>query len=117
MPPRSRPGHRDPTIPQGPELLKDILGRIFAVRGWGRQQEQLQLEQVWAAAVGPQVAPHSRVRGLRRGILEVEVDSAVLLHEMTQFHKRRILEQIRERLPGRPVHDLRVRAGAWKPLP
>jgi predicted nucleic acid-binding Zn ribbon protein len=116
-PPRSRSRNAEPAVHGGPELIKDILGRLFAARGWGRQQEQLQLEQAWAAAVGLQWAPHSRVCRLRRGILEVEVDSAVLLHELTQFHKRRLLEQLRERLPGRPVHDLRVRAGTWKRSP
>jgi predicted nucleic acid-binding Zn ribbon protein len=98
----------------GPELLRDILGRVFTSRGWGRQQERLRLEQAWADAAGPELAPHTRVVALRRGVLEVEVDSAVLLHEMAQYHKRRLLEQVRSRLAGSPVNDLRVRAGVWK---
>jgi hypothetical protein len=106
--------HPDPSAPRGPELLKDILGRVFAARGWGRQQERLQLEQAWAAAIGPEWARHSRVRALRRGILEVEVNNAVLLHELTQFHKRRVLEQLRRELPEATVHDLRVRTGVWE---
>ena len=44
-------------------------------------------------------------------MLEVEVDNAVLLQELAHFHKRRLLEQLRRRLPGTPLTDLRFRAG------
>ena len=37
--------------------------------------------------------------------------NAVLLQELTHFHKRRLLEQLRQRLPGTPITDLRFRAG------
>jgi predicted nucleic acid-binding Zn ribbon protein len=95
----------------GPELLKEILGRLFAARGWGRRQERLHLENAWADAVGPELQLHTRVLNLRRGVLEVEVDNAVLLQELAHYHKRRLLAQIRARLEGTPVNDLRLRAG------
>jgi len=105
--------HQQPTGPAGPELLKEILGRLFTSRGWGRRQERLHIEKAWADAVGPEREPHTRGLGLRRGVLEVEVDSAVLLQELAHFHKRRLLEQLRGRLAGATVNDLRLRAGSW----
>src|SRR5262249_36196397 len=108
-----------PQPPAGPELLKEVLGRLFAARGWGRRQERLHIERAWAeavaAALGHELEPHTRVLGLRRGILEIEVDNAVLLQELAHFHKRRLLEQLRGRLAGTPVNDLRLRAGTWNP--
>jgi hypothetical protein len=98
---------------KGPELLKEVLSRLFTARGWGRRQERLHLEKAWAEAVGPEWEPHTRVLGLRRGILEVEVDNAVLLQELAHFHKRRLLEQLRGRLAGAALNDLRLRAGSW----
>jgi predicted nucleic acid-binding Zn ribbon protein len=95
----------------GPELLKEILGRLFAARGWGRRQERLHIEKAWAEAVGPELEPHTRVLNLRRGVLEVEVDNAVLLQELAHYHKRRLLAQLRGRLEGTAVNDLRLRAG------
>jgi hypothetical protein len=95
----------------GPELLKEILGRLFAARGWGRRQERLHIEKAWADAVGSELEPHTRVLNLRRGVLEVEVDNAVLLQELAHYHKRRLLAQLRGRLEGTPVNDLRLRAG------
>jgi predicted nucleic acid-binding Zn ribbon protein len=105
--------NQDSATPRGPELLKEVLGRLFAARGWGRRQERLHIEQAWAEAVGRELEPHTRVLGLRRGILEVEVNNAVLLQELAHFHKRRLLQQLRGRLTPTPVNDLRLRAGTW----
>jgi predicted nucleic acid-binding Zn ribbon protein len=98
--------------PKGPEPLGEILSRVFTARGWGRKQDRLRLEKAWAEAVGPEFAPHTRVNGLRRGVLEVEVTGAVLLQELAHYHKRQLLAKLRERLPGTTLTDLRFRAGA-----
>jgi len=97
----------------GPETLKEILSRLFTARGWGRRQGRLHLEKAWASAVGPEHANHTRVAGFRRGILEVEVNNGVLLQELAQFHKRRLLEALRSSLAGTTVTDLRFKAGTW----
>jgi predicted nucleic acid-binding Zn ribbon protein len=96
---------------KGPEPLGEILSRLFVARGWGRQQAQLRLEQAWAAAVGPQGVKQTRVAGLRRGVLEVTVGNAVLLQELAHYQKRRLLEELRGRLPGTTIMNLRFRAG------
>jgi predicted nucleic acid-binding Zn ribbon protein len=101
---------RDPPS-RGPENLGEILGRLFAARGLGRLQARLHLEKAWAEVAGAPFAAHTRVGGLRRGVLEVVVGNAVLLQELAHFHKRRLLEQLRRRLPDTPLTDLRFRAG------
>jgi predicted nucleic acid-binding Zn ribbon protein len=98
--------------PKGPEPLSEILSRVFTARGWGRKQDRLRLERAWLEAAGPEFAPHTRLNGLRRGVLEVEVTSPVLMQELAHFHKRKLLERLRERLPGTTLTDLRFRAGA-----
>ncbi len=99
--------------PRGPERLSEILSRLFTARGWGRQQERLQLERAWAEAVGPEYAERTRVIGFKRTTLEVEVNGAVPMQELSQFHKRKVLERLRGVLKGTTVGDLRFRAGAW----
>lgn len=96
---------------KGPELLREILGRLFIARGWGRQQERIQLERAWTDTVGEPGSSQTRVAGLRRGVLEIHVSNATLLQELAHFHKRRLLEEMRRRLPGTAVIDLRFRAG------
>jgi predicted nucleic acid-binding Zn ribbon protein len=101
---------RDPPR-RGPEGIGNILGRLFVGRGWGRRQERLHLERAWADAAGPIHAAHTRLGGVRRGVLEVVVDNAVLLQELAHYHKRRLLEALRKQLPNTPLSDLRFRAG------
>jgi hypothetical protein len=97
----------------GPESLGEILSRLFTARGWGRRQDRLRLEEAWSAAMAAcGLAPdQTQVAALRRGVLEVVVGSGVLLQEMAHYHKRRLLEHLRGRLPGTTVTDLRFRAG------
>src|SRR5207245_10282608 len=99
---------------KGPELLAEILSRLFTARGWGRRQERLRFEQDWADAAGAAAARQTQVGGLRRGVLEVIVGNAVLLQELAHYQKRRLLEQLRKLLPGTTINDIRFRAGVVK---
>src|SRR5918993_469081 len=99
--------------PKGPEPLSEVLSRLFAARGWGRQQDRLRLERAWAEAAGAEYVKVTRVSGFRRTVLEVEVKGAVPLQELSQFHKRRVLGKLREALSGVTVADVRFKAGAW----
>ena len=98
---------------KGPENIADILGRMFTARGWGRKNDRLRLEGAWADAAGPDLLKDTRVGGIRRGVLEVEVRSAVLLQELTQFHKRGLLAKLRAAMPGQPLTDIKFRAAGW----
>jgi hypothetical protein len=53
------------------------------------------------------------VLSLRRGVLEVEVRNGVLVQELAQFHKRKLLGELRKKLPGQTLTDLKFKAGAW----
>ena len=112
-----RPGNRTwraAEEPKGPEPIGEILSRLFTARGWGRRQGRLRLEEAWEAAAGPETAGHTRVAGVRRGVLEVLVDNAALMQELAGFKKRKLLEALRGRLPDAPPNDLRFKAGAWE---
>jgi predicted nucleic acid-binding Zn ribbon protein len=96
---------------RGPERIGEILSRLFAARGWGRKQERLRFEQAWVTAAGTEHALHSKVGALRRGVLEILVDNAALMQELAHYHKRRLLQSLREQLPNTAITDLRFRAG------
>lgn len=98
---------------QGPEALKEILARLFTVHGWGRRQGRLHLENAWKNTVGPDRFDRTRVLGLFRGVLEIEVAGSVLLHELAHFQKRDLLAKLRALLPNEKITDLRFKAGAW----
>lgn len=96
---------------KGPEKIGDILGRLFVAKGWGRKQERLKLEKSWAEAAGEEYAQHTRVLVLKKGVLEVSVDSSVLLQELSQYQKRPILAKLRKLLPALVLTDLRFKYG------
>jgi predicted nucleic acid-binding Zn ribbon protein len=96
-----------------PEPIKEILARLFSARGWGRRQARLHLERAWTEAVGAAYDPHTRVLGLKRGVFEIEADSAVLVQELMHYHKRRLLAELREKLPGQTIKELRFRVGKF----
>ncbi len=102
-----------PTPPSGPEPIGAILARLFTAKGWGRKQERIRLEEAWNAAVDDHHRPHARVLAIRRGVLEIEVRSSVMMQELAQFHKRRLLESLRKNLEGLTITDLRFKAGFW----
>lgn len=98
---------------KGPEAIGEVMSRLFAARGWGRQQERLRLERAWEQTVDPKHASHTRLSGVKRKVLEIEVRGAVLLQELTQFHKKKILEKMRQLLTGVVITDIRFRPGTW----
>lgn len=98
---------------KGPESVSDILGRLFTSRGWGRKNDRLRLEGAWAEAAGPQLLRDTRVSVVRRGVMEIEVKTAVLMQELAQYHKRMLLGKLRKLLPSLTLTDLKFKAGAW----
>jgi predicted nucleic acid-binding Zn ribbon protein len=96
----------------GPENLSDVLGRLFTARGWGRLSERSRLEAAWAE-VTAEWPGQTRVLGLRRGVLEVEVRNPILIQELAQFHKRNLLGKLSKHLAGPTITDLKFRAGVW----
>lgn len=100
--------------PTGPENLSDILAKLFAAKGWGRKSERARLEQAWAETVGPEFGADTRVLAARpRGVIEIEVRNTVLMQELAQYHKRRLLTLLKAKLPGQTVSDLKFRSGVW----
>jgi predicted nucleic acid-binding Zn ribbon protein len=97
----------------GPERIGEVLSRLFAQRGWGRRSARQQLEDAWQKVIEPAHEPHTRVAGLRRSVLEIEVNDAVLLQELSSFHRRKLLEKLKLALPSSGIKELRFRAGTW----
>lgn len=97
----------------GPENITDILARMFTARGWGRKSERVRLETAWDEVAGETYRTVTRLGSFRRGVLEVEVRSSVLMQELAQFHKRILLTELRKRLTGLTITDLKFRAAAW----
>lgn len=65
------------------------------------------LTRAWSVAAGEAIARHSRVVGLRQGTLQIAVQGAPLLHQLTQFRKRALLSALQKDPAGTGIRDLR----------
>lgn len=96
----------------GPENLAEVLSRLFLARGWGRVTQRQRLETIWLEVIGEK-SEETRLGGMKRGVLEIEVRGAVLLQELAQFQKKKLLIALREKLPELTITDIKFRSGSW----
>jgi predicted nucleic acid-binding Zn ribbon protein len=96
---------------RGPKPVADILGELFAARGFGRLQALGELEGAWNAAVGEPACRQTRLGEVRRGVLNVTVAHPALLEDLSAFRKSELLAALRRDAPGTVVHDIRFRVG------
>lgn len=108
-------GARPESKPRGPKALSDILGDLFAARGYGRLRGQKELEEAWNAAVGEPACRQTRIGEVRRGVLNVTVAHSTLLEELAAFRKSSLLAALRQDAPGTVIHDIRFRVGPITP--
>lgn len=101
----SAPKRRDP------KPISEVLGHLFAARGYARLLGASELERAWSAAVGEPACHQTQVGAVRRGILNVTVVHPVLLYELSSTRKPEILAALRREAPGTPIHDIRFRVG------
>jgi len=111
MPSMSSPNRR------GPKPLSDILGELFASRGFGRLRALKELEDAWNAAVGEPVCRQTKLGEVRRGVLNVTVAHPALLEDLAAFRKPALLAALRQNAPGTVVHDIRFRVGPVESTP
>src|SRR5437764_8017184 len=102
---------------RGPRPLSDILGELFASRGYGRLRGLKELEDAWNAAVGEPGCRQTRVGEVRHGVLNVTVAHSALLEELAAFQKPALLAALRQNAPGTLIHDIRFRVGPIEDRP
>ncbi len=71
------------------------------------------LHETWRDTVGGEVSEHTRVAGIRKKVLIIEVDSAPWLNELAGFHKDSILKEVQRKLPDEGIVDIQFKAGSF----
>jgi predicted nucleic acid-binding Zn ribbon protein len=80
--------------------LTELLSRIVPRMTPRHQSAHQRLWEAWRSAVGEEKAGRTRVTGLRRGRLYVEVESSALLQELTIMDKADIKARMQEEIEG-----------------
>ena len=89
--------------------LEDVLAGLISKYGVARKRSDDAFTDAWQSAAGD-FADRTRVKGVRRGVVEVLVSDSVTLQELG-FQKLEILRKLREAYPEGDVKDLRFRLG------
>ncbi|QDT62811.1 DciA family protein [Calycomorphotria hydatis] len=92
-----------------PASLGDALNRLIQTKGIARPQANAQLVDAWKNVVEERIAEHTRVFGLHRGMLQVGVFSASLLHELVSFHQSMIEAELAEKYPDLHIQGVKFK--------
>ena len=96
-----------------PATLGDALKTFLKRSGLSRRMRWRGIEAVWQDVVGAEMAGHTRVLRLARGVLVIETDSAPLMQELSSFYKSSLLEAIRGQARGNQITDIVFRLGEF----
>lgn len=93
-----------------PHKIGPALGRVLDDLGLVGPSSAFRIAELWAEAVGPEIASHCRPVSVRGGVLDAEVDSSVWCQQL-QMQSPELLERLRETLGEDAPTDLRFRVG------
>jgi len=93
----------------GPKKIGDLLGSIMAKYGYANTTARNELDEAWEEVASEQVRKHTRLGSVRRGVLEVLVDTPALLSRLESFEKQRLLEGLQSRVRHSQISGIRFR--------
>ncbi|MEZ6189732.1 MAG: DciA family protein [Phycisphaerales bacterium] len=103
-------GLRERRNRKDPDLSLSFLAGQFK-REVQKPFEQLgKLTEIWGELVPPDLAAHTRLEGLSRGVLRVSVDSSGRLYELDRLLRGGVLDELITRHRGKALRrvDLKV---------
>lgn len=107
---------RTPPRKGRPTALSSLVGQVLGDLGLDSVAKAHRIGQVWADAVGEQVAAHCRPVGLRGQVLELAVDSPVWSQQL-QMRKPEILAALGRSLGPDAPRELRFQVGYVRSRP
>jgi predicted nucleic acid-binding Zn ribbon protein len=90
--------------------LGEILPQLMARRGYARVISDQIYVDAWQQASGI-YARSSRPARMRRGVLEIVVNSSTFVQELT-FKKRQLIAELTRLLPEQNIRDLKFIVGS-----
>jgi len=94
---------------QEPVHVSAALSELIQRRGYAQSLGRSKLRNAWEKAVGSAVAKKTRVVGINRGALQIEVSGSALLSELASFRRSELLRTLREQQPELKIKELKFR--------
>lgn len=99
-----------PERPKPSSSVRELVSLVLRQHGIGGDPALRRAVAAWREAAGHDFCQQTRVTGLKKGVLSVEVQSAALLQELSVYRKRELLLALRKAEPG--ISDVKFRPGA-----
>lgn len=91
--------------------LGDVIAQTLHRLGLDRPRARLPIAEAWAEALGPALAAQTRLMGVQKGVLTVQVPSPVIRQELENFRGAELLKKLQEALPGVGIRKIRFSVG------
>lgn len=95
-----------------PRALGDVVREFLETSGLSRRAELAHVEAAWRKVAGPDVAARTRLMGVKRYVVTIEVGSPALLSELSGFRKRDLVARMAAELPDQLVKDIKFVQGS-----
>ncbi|MFN3533508.1 MAG: DUF721 domain-containing protein [Candidatus Brocadia sp.] len=88
------------------QILKDVVPRRVVI-----DRTYNKVRGAWQRIVGEDVCKSAVITGLKNRVLYVNVESAALIHHLTNFEKHAIIARINEIIGTKCIEDIRFKIG------
>ena len=96
--------------------LGAVVRALVEAEGLNKPSPLANLRGIWRELVGVELSRHSRLEGLRRGTLRVEVDSAAHMAELKGLVQGGLAKRLSERFEDGSLRAIRLRLGSQSAL-
>ena len=91
--------------------VQALLSKVLPGLRLDQRRGEAEIVRVWKDLMPPDIAAHAKPAELRKGILFVNVDSNVWLHEIVRFRQKEILERLQYSFGREKIAKLVLRLG------
>ncbi len=94
-----------------PVRLGDVIAQNLRRLGLDRPKSRQPVAEAWNDALGPALAAQTRLMGVQKGVLTVQVPSPVIRQELENFRAPELLKKLQEALPKEGIRKIRFTVG------
>jgi hypothetical protein len=99
------------TLGPAGKSIAALMPKVVESMGLDRKRGELEILKVWNELLDPQIAKHAQPVNLVRGTLFVNVDHSIWLDEIVRYHRKEILERLRNAFGKDLVQKISFRIG------
>jgi predicted nucleic acid-binding Zn ribbon protein len=90
----------------------DVLKRLLKEKRFYEKSKFGALSEAWREVVGDEIAARTKIVSYQHGYLRVEVDSSILMQELSGFMEHTILQELQQTTGGEDVAGIRFCLGS-----